>query len=203
MSVQYSHFARYKTEHGVFFLLHVGFKTQLRTIIIYDSPATAAAGSTRGNKQRQPNTRNTTQYTRPRSHGTRHGHETVAAAAAASLVRLPCNSDCVLYQFGIRHARRRNTSAFCARAAAHPEKKTNCPRGRRTGNCYGRRNCCSPSVRVASRVDGAEPGHPPTPGLKSIGTPYLRNKLVVTMLLLSMVLGWRYRAVDDRRHARF
>ena len=117
-----------------------------------------------------------------RSHGTRHGHETVAAAAAASLVRLPCNRDCVLYEFGIRRARRRNTSERVLRSCCGiPGKKTKCPRGRRTGNCYGGRNCCSPSVCVASRVDGAEPGHPPTPGLRSIRMPYHRNKLAVTV----------------------
>lgn len=37
-----------------------------------------------------------------------------------------------------------------------------------------------PSIRVVSRVDGAEPGHPPTAGPRSIDMPYVHNKLAAT-----------------------
>ena len=118
---RYSHFARYKTEHGVFFLLHIGYKLNCGPLLFLTVPPqqqlVVLVARSKGSQ-----TRNMTQGTRPRSHGTRHGHETVSAAAAASLVRLPCNSDCVLYEFGIRHARRRNTRACFALVLRHIRK---------------------------------------------------------------------------------
>ena len=72
----------------------------------------------------RPNARkNDTAHTAFVIRHTVYGHETLAAAAATSLVRLPYNSDCcVLYEFGIWLARRRNTSPICASAAAHPKQ---------------------------------------------------------------------------------
>ena len=132
-------------------------------------------------------TRNTIQDTWP-GH-TAHGTDMRPWLQLLLLLSLDCRATGTVSSMnlasGVRDAATR-ASAFCARAAAYPEKKVGHAgllagvfKSRR--NCCGRRDCCSPSVRVASRVDGAEPGHPPTPGLRSIRMPYHRNKLAVTV----------------------
>lgn len=60
------------------------------------------------------------------THGT--GHKAMVTANGTELFisldsRAIATDCCVLYEFGIRDARRRHTSAFCARTAEYPGTK--------------------------------------------------------------------------------
>ena len=151
---------------------------------------------------------NQTHGTRHRTHGqghTAHGMGMRPWPLLLLLLSLDCRATGTVSSMnlasGVRDAATR-ASAFCARAAAYPEKKRSALAAAEQatvteGATVVHRPSASPAALMA-----LNPGTRLLPASGASVCPIIATSSR-SLLLLSMVLSWRYRAVDDRRHARF